>query len=221
MVTVKNIDSISHTWGGLLLSPDSEYEPILAEQKILSMDSVFILDLSANKAEVKQDGIVLSVSTAISILSGQDYTVKVSSLPPFAEPNYRTKRDSTSSWATCLEDQDTSIDFILAEERYVTGGEIIYKNAKQGDYLSASVYDIYGGIPELYRSSLCENHPVVASYLVKKWLKPTDGYDSFMIDTYPLNAKITAGLSLRVTYHASAIAGDREVAINYHLTKKL
>lgn len=150
-----------------------------------------------------------------------DLAVSVKSVPPFAEPLYRTKRDGTDSWTTCPEDTNTVIDFIMGQERYLTGGEIIYFNAKKGDYISAEVNDPDGVIPEAYRAALCEDYPTVARYILKKWLLPSDGYEHFLIDTYPLNAKITAGLSLRITYHSSVETGNREAAINYHLTKKL
>jgi hypothetical protein len=151
--------------------------------------------------------------------------VKVTETPPFSKPDYRTKRDATTDWVTCPSNQATTIDFLMLEERFATGGEMIFKNAKQGDYITAEVYDGHNGgiIPEPYRAALCENWPTVAKYVPKKWIIPTetDKYGSFEIDTYPLNAKISAGLILRVTYHASNISGDREVAMNYHLTKKL
>lgn len=150
--------------------------------------------------------------------------VQVSSLPepqPFAQPTYRTKRDATASWVDCLENADTPIDFTMAQERYVSGGDIIIKDAKEGDWISAEVMDTLGVIPAPYRAALCEAHPVVASYIPKMWIEPKEGYKMFSIDTYPLNAKISAGLVLRITYHSSAIAGTRKIAVNYHLTKKL
>lgn len=139
---------------------------------------------------------------------------------PFAQPTHRTKRDA-SEWVDCDADSTTIIDYQLTEERFVSGGEIIYKGAKKGDYLTAEVYDADNVIPVPYRVTLCENHPSVAMYIIKKQLKPCEGYDSFEINTYPLNAKITAGLYLRVSYVASAETGIREVVVNYMLTKKL
>lgn len=139
---------------------------------------------------------------------------------PFAIPAYRTKRDA-SEWVDCDADSTTIIDYQLTAERYVTGGEIIYKDAKKGDYITAEVYDADGVIPAQYRAALCEAHPSVASYIIKKQLKPCTGYDSFEINTYPLNAKINAGLYLRVSYVATAETGTREVVVNYSLTKKL
>jgi len=151
--------------------------------------------------------------------------VIVAETPPFAKPSFRTKRDATDDWVTCPSNQATVVDFLMLEERFATGGEMIFKNAKQGDYITAEVYDGYNGgiIPAPYRAALCEAWPSVAKYIKKKWVIPTkaDEYGSFEIDTFPLNAQIAAGLILRVTYHASSISGDREVSMNYHLTKKL
>jgi len=139
---------------------------------------------------------------------------------PFAAPTHRTKRDA-SEWVDCDANATTIIDYQLTEERYVSGGEIIYKDAKKGDYITAEVHDADYVIPEAYRAALCEDHPIVAKYIIKKQLKPCSGYDSFEINTYPLNARITAGLYLRVSYVASSESGTREVAVNYMLTKKL
>lgn len=170
------------------------------------------------------------------IVSQEEYvnignSISVNSQPPFAEPDYRTKRDANSEWVVCPENIATTLDFALTEERYASGGEIIFKNTKEGDWISAEVYDVLGLIPDIpygdtgltYRQALAEEWPSVAKYIVKKWLEPTavDGYGSFMIDTYPLNARITAGLFLRITYHASAELGERKCAVNYHLTQKL
>lgn len=147
--------------------------------------------------------------------------VEVTNTVPFAKPEYRTKRSSNQEWITCSSNTVTNLDYLITEERYVSGGEIIYKDAKEGDYIVASIYDKDGVIPEHYRASLAENYPTVATYIEKKWIKPVVGYDSFLIDTYPLNARITAGLYLRVTYYSSNEFGDRKCVVNYHLTKKL
>lgn len=142
---------------------------------------------------------------------------------PFAKPDYRTKRNATSSWVTCPANTTTTTDFQLTAEFYVSGGQILVKNVKEGDYISAEVYDVDEVVPAPYRSALCEAWPSVAKYIVKQWLLPTatDGYDKATVDTYPLNAKLTAGLYLRVSYHSTSESGDRAVAANYFLTKKL
>lgn len=222
---IKNIDSVSHVWAGMTIESNATYTiPTLTEELAFANDSNFITALSTSKAQVIDAGVVVSdIATAIGMLRKDINKVEVTSTPPFAEPLYRTKRDGTSQWHTCPSNTATIIDYQLTAERYVTGGEIIFKNAKEGDYITAQIYDKDSIIPSPYRAALCENWPDVATYLIKKWLKPTetDKYDSFMIDTYPLNAKISAGLYLRVTYHASTEASDRKIAVNYHLTKKL
>jgi hypothetical protein len=79
--------------------------------------------------------------------------------------------------------------------------------------------DVSSLIPEAYRAALCENWPVVAKYINKHWVNP--GKPGQVIDTYPLNARITAGLALRITYTASNAGSSRKVGINYFLSKKL
>ena len=180
------------------------------------------------------DGIVAAHVPA----AAEDYVapVSITEQPPFAKPDFRTKMDSTTAWESFDETVaggSKILDFELLEEKYVTGGEIIFKDAKEGDYISAEVYDTNSTIPDIeyppaapltYRQALCEAWPSVSKYVLKRWIKPTEagGYGVMAIDTYPLNAKITAGLFLRVTYHVNAsVAGTRKVAINYNLTKKL
>ena len=146
--------------------------------------------------------------------------VEITAQPPFAQPTYRTKRDG-AAWIDCPAGTVTPLDFVLTEERYVSGGEVIFKGAQEGDYVMAEVFDLNSVIPSPYRAALCEAWPSVAKYIVKLYLKPTTDYGAFTIDTYPLNAKVSAGLSLRVSYGASAAAGTRRMTVNYHLTKAL
>lgn len=167
---------------------------------------------------------VVSAHTGVPLPQNLIQSVALSVLPepqPFAQPTYRTKRDATPTWMDCPEGADTALDFLMTQERYVSGGDMLIKDAKEGDWISAEVMDVNGVIPAPYRAALCEAHPIVASYIVRMWIEPKDGHKMFTIDTYPLNAKISAGLYLRITYHASAIAGTRKIAVNYHLTKKL
>lgn len=221
--SVKNISGSTKSWGGVsILDGSSYYCQSSSEAKMFFNDNIFVADISIGLAEVYVDGVlIVGASASLNILRVEEMSVNVLSTPPFSVPDYRTKRSATDLWVNCLENTSTAIDYILPEELYVSGGEIIFYNSKKGDYITAEVNDVNGVIPVLYRAALCESHPTVATYIVKKWIVPSTGFGSFMIDTYPLNAKITAGLSLRVTYFASAEAGTREVSINYHLTKKL
>lgn len=144
-------------------------------------------------------------------------------LSPFAEPTYRTKRDA-SDWTTCPNNSTTNIDFQLTAERYVTGGQIIFLNSQEGDYITAEVYDKDSIIPEIVRSSTCEAWPSVAKYIVKQMLRPGPAiYQTYEMSTYPLNAKVPMGLYLRLSYVSAnvALSGNRKVCVNYHLTKKL
>ena len=148
--------------------------------------------------------------------------ISINSNPPFAEPTYRTKRNATQSIVSIEPDNYQNIDFLMTAERYVAGGLIIIENAVFGDYLTAEVIDIDGVIPSLYRAALCENWPTVALYVEKAWILASgDIMTKMEMDTYPLNAKISAGLYLRITYHAINSGSTRRVAVNYYLTKKL
>jgi hypothetical protein len=152
-------------------------------------------------------------------------TVSLAALPepePFAKPTYRTKRNATAELVTIQPGETKTIDYILTAERYVSGGALVVKNAVLGDFITAEVHDKLAVLPEPYRASLAENWPTIGQYIEKEWVTVSGNVISrHTIDTYPLNAKISAGLCLRVTYTASQEGEARVVAINYNLTKKL
>jgi len=159
------------------------------------------------------------------ILSNKSVNTAVTSQPdpaPFAVPTYRTKRNSTIELTVVPVGQSVDIDYYVTAERYAAGGTLLVENAVFGDYCIACVYDKDGVIPAPYRALMCENHPIVATYIEKEWVEVTiNGISKHKIDTYPLNAKVTAGLYLRITYYAVNSGNDRRVAVNYYLTKKL
>lgn len=146
---------------------------------------------------------------------------EVSEQVPFAKPDYRTKRNGAASWADVVAGSSISNDFYVPEELHISGGECIITNAKKGDWISAEVRDTDGVIPQIHRESLCENYPTVAQYVIRANLVPTSDSFIYILNTYPLNAKITAGLYLRITYHSSDEVGTRSFTTNYYLTKKL
>jgi hypothetical protein len=140
---------------------------------------------------------------------------------PFALPTYRTKINCTPSIIEVSPDTSTDIDYYITQERYVTGGSLIVQNAVLGDYVTASVYDKDGVVPAPYRAALAEAWPIMGTYVEKMWVEVDSSNSIMRIDTYPLNAKISAGLYLRLTYFAVGGTTARRVAINYKLTKKL
>jgi hypothetical protein len=157
----------------------------------------------------------------IASIINEQLDVRVTESEPFAKPSYRTKRNATNDWITCPENDVTVIDFLLTEEKYVSGGRLLLKDVLEGDYVTAEVCDKDGIIPAPYRAALCESHPTVSKYIMKEWLVPCTGYGFLEINTYPLNAQIPAGLYLRINFHTSALIGNRKCAVNYFLTKKL
>lgn len=225
---IKNIDTVDHSILGKVIVPDEEYTIPDIQRLSIAQNDTILLKISNGLLKVGSDiEYFTSISTQLDWLksnSNEPKDVTITSQPDpiaFAQPTHRTKRNGDAAWTTASADSTTHSDYLITEERYVTGGGIILKNVKQGDYLKAEVRDIDGVIPEAYRSALCESHPTVAEYVIKRWLKPDDGYQEIIVDTYPLNAKISAGLYLRVSLVTSAEAGDREFVVNYHLTKKL
>lgn len=146
-------------------------------------------------------------------------SVSVREQPAFALPEYRTKRNCSATIETVNPGETKTIDMVLTQERFVAGGELIYENAQWGDYITAQIFDVNAVIPAPYRATICENWPDVATYIEKMWIEPAATKRT--IDTYPLNARITPGLALRITYFATNAGQPRKIAANYFLTKKL
>lgn len=221
---IKNADTISRTWVGQEITSGTYFTIDPLDYVKWSNDSQLLIDIASGKAIVNDGSVDISdVNSAINFLKGNTLEIqKQTSMPPFADPTYRSKYDATTSVETILASSNKVIDYLITEERYVFGGEIIVENAQFGDYFTAEVYDKDNVIPEQYRSALCENHPCVAKYLVKQWMCLNGTlYNCREIDTRPLNAKITAGLYLRVTYYTSATVAIRSILLNYKLAKKL
>lgn len=147
---------------------------------------------------------------------------------PFAQPLYRTKRDAIPNLISIEKNTTQNIDYTLASELYISGGGIIIENGEIGDYIVAYINDSNSTIPSEYRAALCEAWPIVAKYIIKGYVMVENpgsivagSLTTHTIDTYPLNAKITAGLVLRIEYHAVDSGLTRRVGVNYHLSKKL
>ena len=228
-LVIKNKTENNKIYAGQLISGNSNYTIVnLVEQKAFANSDLLINDLTLGIPEAALEnsanpGQEITGSEAVTLLNSSHVVIdEQADLPPFARPDFRTKNDATADKVTILADEAKTIDYAMATELYVSGGTLIIKGAKFGDYITAEVADTIPVIPEPYREALCEDWPTVASYVTKTWVE-TDESDICIhtIDTRPLNAKITAGLSLRITYHATSEASTREVLVNYDLTAKL
>jgi hypothetical protein len=192
-----------------------------------------------NYLKEKLDGIVIQdsrvvINTLVDVLPEEETYIKnwfysindkpqnvlaqVTSSAPYADPTYRTKLDAAGSVITVAPGSCEKILYRVTEERYVSGGELMSTGSELGDYITASVEDTDGLIPVPYRSALCENWPTVAQYIIKRWINPAG---LTKIDTRPLNAKITEGLYLQISYCACSEGTSRKVVMNYDLTKKI
>lgn len=232
-IRIKNNDLVNRTWGGKEFTPGEIYTLQQVDYTNFVTSAILFTDVGSGKALVGSlDSFFTDPIKGWEFLEheGSDEVV-ITSLPelqPFALPAYRTKRNAIASPVTIAPGAIATIDFQLTAERYVSGGCIIIENAEFGDYCIAEVIDIDGVIPAPYRAALCENHPTVATYIEKEYIKlSTPGsitagsISRNDIDTYPLNAKITVGLYLRVTYVAVNSGLNRRAVVNYYLTKKL
>lgn len=221
-IIVKNTTSGDVVWCGQEIAASSQYTLFVDEIERWAVNSDFISKIYTKEAVINNgSNDITDPSTAVDTLKG-DLPIFVQPLPPFAEPSYRTKRSKTASLTTVVAGSSAVVDFVLTQERYVSGGCVIVQNAQLGDYVTAEVYDLYGGIPVAYRAALCENWPTIARYVEGEWVKANpNGITEHEINTHPLNAKITAGLSLRLTYFAVASGVSRIFGVNYYLTQKI
>ena len=221
-VKVKNKDAVACTWGGLAFAANEERIIEDSDLESLRKDTQFMHDVADSLAEISSESSTFTDPIkAWDYIQGSQIEAKVVEQPeqhPFASPDYRTKMAKTPSMVNIAPGSSEVIDLVITEERHVAGGKLILKNAEFGDYVSAEVIDLNNVIPEIYRPVICENHPTVAKYVEGMWIEPGKKNE---IDTKPLNAKITAGLVLRVTYYATTEGGNRSCGINYYLTKKL
>lgn len=219
---VKNATGSSGIWCGQTIASGDYYTIQPAELSRWQSDDTVLLSL-ANGSLIGNDGTQdLTSAIAIKYLLGAVVEVtKLAEPQPFAVPAYRTKMDATINLLTVAAGQNADIQFQMTAERYVTGGSLVVKNAVIGDYITAEVEDVDGVIPEAYRPLVCESYPVVSQYIPKRWVEVQGENTVMKINTYPLNAKITAGLYLCVHYYAVNSGSDRVVGVNYDLTKKL
>lgn len=213
-IVVMNNDTVDRTWCGQTILVGDSYTLQAVE-----------INTWINNEQVKAD-----IASGKLIVIQQPDAVIIQSLPepaPFAQPTYRTKMDAIPNIVSIEPNTTSNIDFLMSSEKYVSGGELVIENAEFGDYVVARVQDIDGVIPSQYRAS-CENWPIVNTYIEKSFVSvkmpgtlQQGAITCSKIDTYPLNAKISAGLYLRIEYHAVSSGLTRKVALNYFLTKKL
>ena len=219
IVKLYNNQATEDVWIGITVSENSYSDPLS------DSDIALLRGNSKVNQDIWSDPIKLIINDGTNDLTpaeGSEWIkgnyLHIIETPPFAAPLYRTKNDATSSIVEVSANSNEDVDFQITSEIYTSGGRLLVENAEFGDYITAEIHDKDEVIPEAYREALCEDHPTVAAYITKQWVCPSGGCE---IDTRPLNAKITAGLYLRITYYAIDSGSTRNVAINYDLQKKL
>ena len=221
---IKNLTGSVTTLHGHEFAVDEVYTIQDSVRVSWATDDDVIEELVHTNFEIHDEsGTVSGLSNQIDWLKNyMPSHVNIDSQPPFAEPTHRTKFTAAASIATVAADDTEHIDYQVTAERHVYGGSLIVKNAEVGDAISACIYDKDSVIPSAYRSALCEDWPTVATYIEKHFV-PANGtcntYDE--ICTYPLNAKITAGLYMRITYTSTSEGSARKVGVNYKMVKEL
>jgi hypothetical protein len=219
---VKNNTANPKAWVGQTIAAGEYYTIQLIELSAWQSSDAVILDISNGSLVVNDGTQDFSAAIGVKYLLGSVVEVtKLVEAQPFAQPTYRTKRNATADILSISPGTDEDVQFKLLAERYVTGGSLIVQNAELGDYITAEVEDVDGIIPEAYRASLCEAHPIISTYIEKNWVEVQGEFSIMKINTYPLSAKISAGLYLCLHYYAVNSGTTRKLGLNYHLTKKL
>lgn len=221
---IKNLTGTVNTLHGHEFQVAEVYTIQEASRKSWATSDEVVCSITDEDYEVHDnEGAVSGVSSQLDWLKSYlPHSIDIESMTPFAEPLYRSKFTAIPSIVTVSINTSENIDYEVPIERYVYGGQIIVENAELGDYIEALIYDKDSVIPSEYRSALCEDWPKVATYIEKNFL-PVNGDNIIIADinTYPLNAKITTGLYMRIVYHAVNVGSQRKVGVNYLMTKKL
>ena len=220
---VKNISNKQLTIHGIILEMEQTYR-IQDSERVGWMESDEVLSwLTNGQIAIGNDiEFFTSISDSIDWLKNKNrQTVEVAKQTPYAEPLYKTKNNAVPEVAVVAPNSQANIDLFLTEERYISGGEIIIYDALPGDWIQAQVVDINKILP----LQIKENDLVVSEYISRRWIAANKTFDIptvAKIDTRPLNARIIAGLALRVVYHADG-GGEspRKVFVNYDMSKKL
>lgn len=108
--------------------------------------------------------------------------------------------------ATCAANTTTNLDIDLTDDMLVTGAEIVITGASIGDYIQLQVVQT------------ANKSIVLATPLPGPWYVQQTGDTDFRFE-FPVKA--TAGMTLRVIYHATVILITPTMAANFKLWKVL
>jgi len=222
-VIVKNNTSNNGVWVGQSISANQSYTILESEIENWRNDDTVVADITLGILVANNGSEDLTPSDGIRLLLRS--IVEVSSLPeamPFAKNLYRLKLNASGSVTTVAPNASGESLLKMDEERFVSGGTLVVKNAEFGDYISAEIADVDGIIPLELRASLCENWPTAVKYIEKQIVELSGGtYSVHKIIASPLNGQIAAGLYLKINYFATISGSTREFYINYNLTKRI
>jgi hypothetical protein len=148
----------------------------------------------------------------------------------FANPTHQLAINAASNLVPCVLNATATIDFVLPSELFSFGAELSILNAVHGDWVESMIYDVNSVIPAPARvPPICEAWPIVKSSIIKRFVPVKDislnlgpNYISHInFDSRPMLGKISAGLSIRVVYHAVNSGETRSIAASYFLAKKI
>lgn len=209
---IKNNTNDPATWGGNYITPgEKALISTEAEAFKLLSDDVFLSALTAGGAQLLVDLVLITSSAqAIQLLTGSSKDssgTNIVRLRPFSDADgFRFRGASFTD--TVITGTTKDIDFLLTEERYINGGNLIVEGIGPNDCMTFQVVDkdnIFG-----YGAGLVLDQFITNFYVSSKT-------DLNIALAYP--AKINAGLYLRLKYTSSHVDGCT-VKCNLYLHKK-
>ena len=190
MKIIKNIDTVSRTWGGVSINSGASYScNDQTEANYFLKDDNFIVALSTNKAEVYSDAIlIVGVAASLDFLHGHltdaDGAMLIRSRAFSNSDGFRFRGASFKDTVTANTTKD--IDFLISQERWINGGRALVDNIGADDQVTFQVVDkdnIFGF-----------GAGVVLDQFISGYYVPQDGNLEIAL-AYP--ARLVAGLFLR------------------------
>lgn len=204
---IKNTDSVSKTWGGMLIASGQSYTcQSQTEANRFSNDDNFIADLNSNKAEVYNDATkVIGQASSINFLNGALYDSSGYPLVRSAAfPDHEGFRFRGHSFAgTATAGQTTNIDYKLTAERHMNGGRLILQDNHIDDQICFQVID--------KDNVLGYGANTILDEFIKDYYLPLNSNLEVRLD---YKAKIIANLYLRLVYKS---AGNTDVLVRCNL----
>ena len=207
------------TYAGQLIADQAYYLIQTVEEVSFSTSSALITDIGSGDAVISKtgdnSGHITNISLAVDYLKNNPGPQDVDGAPlvrprAFHSSDGFRARFKGALAGTANKNNITDIDYLVSEERYITGVRLIACDAVIGDSVDFQIVDkdnILG-----YGAGV-----VLDTFGESWWIDPTTPTQPDVVVSYP--AKILAGLYIRVKYTSIGTADDVDVRANLYLHK--